>query len=261
MSDISNPSSLSFTVAELPIGGKAIASILGDFNNDGNLDLVVPLRNALSKNLAVFLGDGKSGFGEAVLFEAGGANGVAIASEDFNGDGNLDVAIAQADADQLVIRLGNGDGTFRSGQSVNVGDQPNAIAVGDINKDGRVDLAVANFGTNAVSILLSKGNGEFQSSNVTVGDNVQPYSATLGDLDQDGNLDIITADSYNDTSNDSITVLLGKGNGEFRSPTSYSVGIRGTTPTGIAAGDFDHDGQLDVVVSNVSMEKARLRVG
>jgi Ca2+-binding RTX toxin-like protein len=256
MSDTSNPSSLSFTVAELPTDGKAIASTLGDFNNDGNLDLVVPLRNALSKNLAVFLGDGKSGFGLAVLSEAGGANGVAIAAEDFNGDGNLDVAIAQADADQVVIRLGNGDGTFRSGQTLNVGDQPNAIALGDINKDGKVDLAVANFGTTSVSILLGKGNGEFQSSSVTVGDRVQPYSVALGDLNKDGNLDLITADSYTD----SVTVLLGKGDGGFRSPKSYSVGAVGVTPTGIATGDFNNDGKLDVVVSNVSRSAQNVSV-
>ena len=62
MTNPSNPSSLSFTTADLPLGGKAIASVLGDFNGDGNLDLGVPLRNALSKNLAVFLGNGKGGF-------------------------------------------------------------------------------------------------------------------------------------------------------------------------------------------------------
>ncbi|NJR37852.1 MAG: hypothetical protein HC781_02180 [Leptolyngbyaceae cyanobacterium CSU_1_4] len=68
MISISNPFPLSFTTADLPLGGKAIASVLGDFNGDGNLDLGVPLQNALSKNLAVFLGNGNGGFLDDVSF-------------------------------------------------------------------------------------------------------------------------------------------------------------------------------------------------
>lgn len=248
MTDISNPSALSFTVADLPLGGKAIASVLGDFNGDGNLDLGVPLRNALSKNLAVFLGSGNGGFSDAVLSESGGSSAVSVVAKDFNGDGKLDMAIANRNSDRVSIQLGNGDGTFSSSTALTVGNQPNAIVAGDLNGDGKSDLVVANFGETNVSILLNQGNGDFQSSSVTVGDKLQPYSVSLGDLDGDGNLDIVTANFYTD----SITVLLGKGNGEFRSPTSYSVGNPGVAPSATAIGDFNNDNKLDVVVSNLS---------
>lgn len=248
MPNTSNPSPLSFTTADLPLGGKAIASVLGDFNGDGNLDLGVPLRNALSNNLAVFLGNGNGGFSDALLSESGGSSAVAIVAKDWNGDGKLDVAIANRNSNRVSIQLGNGDGTFSTGKALTVGNQPNAIAAGDLNGDGKSDLVVANFGETSVSILLNQGNGDFQSSSVTVGDKLQPYSVSLGDLDGDGNLDIVTANFYAD----SITVLLGKGNGEFRSPTSYSVGNPGVAPSGTAIGDFDNDNKLDVVVSNFS---------
>lgn len=248
MTDTSNPSPLSFTIADLPLGGKAIASVLGDFNGDGNLDLGVPLRNALSKNLAVFLGNGKGGFSDAILSESNGSSAVSGVAKDFNGDGKLDMAIANRDSNRVSIQLGNGDGTFSSSKAITVGNQPNAIVAGDLNGDGKSDLVVANFGETNVSILLNQGNGDFQGSSVTVGDKLQPYSVSLGDLDGDGNLDLVTANFYAD----SITVLLGKGNGEFRNPTSYSVGNLGVAPSATAIGDFNNDNKLDVVVSNFS---------
>jgi Ca2+-binding RTX toxin-like protein len=248
MSDISNPSSLSFSTANLSLDDKATTSTLGDFNGDGNLDLAVPLQNALSKNLSVSLGDGNGGFSDPILSESNGSSAADIVSDDFNSDGKLDVAIANRDSDRIAIQLGNGDGTFTRGQTITVGNQPNAIAKGDLNGDGKSDLVVANFGDTTVSVLLSKGNGEFQTRSVTVGDEIQPYSVSLGDLDGDGNLDIVTSNFYAD----SITVLLGKGNGEFRQLDDYSVGSAGTAPNATAIGDFNNDKKLDVAVSNFS---------
>ncbi|MCU0569895.1 MAG: FG-GAP-like repeat-containing protein [Oculatellaceae cyanobacterium Prado106] len=248
--EISNPSSLKFNAAaELPLGGKSFASVLGDFDGDGDLDLVVPLRNALSKNLAVFLGNGQGSFAETTLAESGGSSAFDIVSADFNGDGKLDVAIAQRDTDEVAVLLGNGNGTFGLPTLLKVGDQPRSLAVGDFNKDGRPDLVTATTGETEVSVLMNQGNGQFRSADrVTVDEKTQPYSVAVGDLDGDGNLDLITANFYAD----SITVLLGKGNGEFRSGKSYTVGNIGTAPTGIALGDFNQDRKLDVAVSNLS---------
>src|SRR6266511_2449891 len=76
-------------------------------------------------------------------------NSVAIA--DFNGDGKLDLAVANTDTDNVSVLLGNGNGTFSSAQNFAAGDGPQSVAIGDFNGDGKRDLAVANGFSNNLS--------------------------------------------------------------------------------------------------------------
>jgi len=81
----------------------------------------------------------------------------AITAADFNGDGNLDLAVVdtpQSGTGAVSILLGNGDGTFQAQKMYAVGNVPKSIAVGDFNGDGKLDLAVTNSGDGTVSILL-----------------------------------------------------------------------------------------------------------
>ena len=75
---------------------------------------------------------------------------------DWNGDGKLDLAVANADNNNVSILLGNGDGTFQAKVDYGAGAQPYSVTAGDWNGDGKPDLAVTNFSAeNAVSILLN----------------------------------------------------------------------------------------------------------
>src|SRR5262245_59218768 len=74
----------------------------------------------------------------------------SVAMGDFNGDGNLDLATANAGAQCVSVLLGNGDGSFQAHADYETG-QPFSVAVGDLNGDGKPDLATANFYANTVS--------------------------------------------------------------------------------------------------------------
>ena len=76
---------------------------------------------------------------------------------DFDGDGNLDLGVANVNSNNVSIRLGNGDGTFTSPATpeFSVGSLPQGVVVGDFNGDGRPDFASANFRSNTVSIRLN----------------------------------------------------------------------------------------------------------
>jgi hypothetical protein len=74
---------------------------------------------------------------------------------DFNGDGHLDLAVANSGANTVSILLGQGDGRFVAAPEVGVGREPQSVAVGDFNGDGRLDLVTANANANTVSILIN----------------------------------------------------------------------------------------------------------
>src|SRR6266436_4641989 len=108
------------------------------------------------------------GFNKAVTYPVG-TPPLAVAAGDFNGDGKVDLAVANAgnagagDDGSVSILLGNGDGTFQPASNIPGGKNPLFIAVGDFNGDNRLDLIVANNGSSSVSLLLGNGDGTFQS--------------------------------------------------------------------------------------------------
>ena len=91
-----------------------------------------------------------------------------MATADLNGDGRLDLAIANLDSGNISVLLGNGDGTFRAAANYPAGLNSEYVTVGDFNGDGIADLAVANYGPSSatggnLSILYGNGNGSFRS--------------------------------------------------------------------------------------------------
>jgi len=94
-----------------------------------------------------------------------GVGPISPAIADFNGDGKLDVAVANYTDNTVSLLLGKGDGTFQQQVSFATGIQPVSVAVEDFDHDGRLDLAVGNFCTDpscvssSISILLGNGDG------------------------------------------------------------------------------------------------------
>jgi FG-GAP-like repeat/Domain of unknown function (DUF4214)/Putative Ig domain len=213
-----------------PDGARGIVS--GDFNGDGNADLVIS--DYSSDVLSILLGDGQGGFQTAQTIDLNGPNGPwGIVSGKFDTDDHLDLAVADFSSSEVSILLGNGDGTFKSSQTIGLNgpDGAESIVSGDFNKDGALDLAVTDASSDEISILLGKGDGSFEAAQtVDLDAGTVPRGIVSGDFNQDGSLDLAVTDS----GSAEISVLLGNGDGTFQGPANYPLADGSSGPTGIA---------------------------
>jgi hypothetical protein len=184
---------------------------------------------------------------------ATGTSSRSVAWVDFNGDGKLDLVLANRGDNTVSVLLGVGDGTFQKQVTYATGVQPGSVAVGDFNGDGKLDLVVTNYSDNTVSVLLGKGDGTFQAQK-TYATGTGPSVVAVGDFNGDGKQDLVVA-NYNDNS---ISVLLGKGDGTFQTPVAFASG---GYPSFVAVGDFNGDGRLDVVVSDANDNTVSVLLG
>ncbi len=180
----------------LVTGNYPILLKIADVNGDGKGDLIVvdqgnqqPHKNG---SMAVLLGHGDGTFDAAKLYPAGELlQGFALG--DFNGDGRLDVAVANTPAGStgsIAVLLGNGDGTFQAPRFVNGGSNPFKIAVADFNHDGKQDLVVADSNTGFYAVLTGNGDGTFQPPLLLSGP-LYSTDVAAGDLNGDGKPDFV----------------------------------------------------------------------
>lgn len=192
---------------------------LGDVNGDGMLDIASTYYPDNTGPVYVALGNGDGTFQAQSAVATGFDHPYATAAADVNGDGSLDLVVANtgqyAGGNTVSILLGNGDGTFQQRTDYGTGVSPFDVAVADLNGDGKLDLATANADSNSASVLLGNGDGTFQAQ-ATYATGSYPFAISVGDLDGNGIPDL----AMTNYQNNSVSVLKGNGDGTFQAQVS-----------------------------------------
>ncbi|HEV3479194.1 MAG TPA: VCBS repeat-containing protein [Gaiellaceae bacterium] len=231
----------------IPAGGSPLGSASADINQDGRIDLLVPVH---PRRVAILVGDGSGRFAPGpgsplVVGPRGGSNDATIA--DVNGDEKPDLLISTLDPMRIEILLGDGAGRFRSVSTIRAGLK----AVGDFNGDRRADLAVATKPSSRAPyearVLLGSGSGRFSAAPpLRVKGQFWSTSGVAGDFNSDRKLDLALQDDGG-----RMSLLLGDGRGRLRPAVDSRLPLPASSDGayGLSPADLNRDGRLDLVVN------------
>jgi FG-GAP-like repeat len=231
----------------IDVGDTPVAIVAGAFGN-GQTDLIIAddgdYLSGTGEELMVLADDGRGQFPTIATIPLSTPPS-ALAAGDF-GNGHLGLAIANSNAYDVTILLGNGDGTFQTQAPLSyaVGSAPDAILAYSLRDSGVLDLVTVNENSDDVSVLLGNGDGTFQpQARYAVGS--FPATVAEADLNGDQRPDLLVANLRDGSG--SISVLLGRGDGTFQDQIASSVGTGGA---GAVSADLNDDGLVDIVTAN-----------
>ena len=230
-----------------PVGAGPNAIAEGDLDGDGRPDLVTA--NSMDFSVSVLLADGRGGLRPGQRYDVANYPSLSLVLTDVDNDGKLD--IVAAGNQRVSVLRGNGDGTFRSAQVTMIASPLVAIDAGDVNGDGLVDLVAGGSTPGSLWLLLGHGDGTFAAPANIGHRDVSSLSVQIARLDPGGAAALVVAGRIGSSQN-SLAVLGGNGDGTFQAPQTVDLGGDGQglgTRWYTALADFDRDGRVDVAVA------------
>ena len=243
--------------SEIDGDGEPVRLLLRDFNNDGRLDIFVNAPD--DSKVVLYFGDGKGNFPGPKLEIEGVQQPYGMDAGDLNGDGKLDAVVCGESntpgQSVVTVMLGDGAGGFTN-STFSVDDLPSSCKIGDMNNDGLPDIVVAgalpgNTSNNFIATYLGNGRGVFAlAQDLQLEPGTLKGDIALGDFDEDGKLDVAfpkTGTQMRHEFSTSVFIFFGDGHGHLSAGPVLTVGQE---PHTVIAVDVNHDGHLDLAVTN-----------
>jgi hypothetical protein len=255
---------------------------VGDFDGDGNTDIIVPCGTCCgsqpdpdSGHIIILLGDGQGAFEPSPASPIKvGPSVRKVALGDINGDGRLDIIAAEHDNHYLTILNGSGQGVnqrdnqiasvmngpIRNPEDGTMGTPPphtHDVALADVNGDGRLDILATSVSAHGVAVLLNQGQGTFAHAEGSPVRVRTPYDAiATADMNGDGKLDIV----FPSIAGGEVNVMLGDGSGGFAHGEGSPMRVA-ERPGYVAIGDANGDGHIDVFATHDDLTSIDILLG
>ncbi|CAF5042446.1 unnamed protein product, partial [Rotaria sp. Silwood1] len=229
------------------VGTSPYRAVLSDFNKDAVVDIAV--LNPENSSINVFFGNSDGTFSRKLTLHIEYAfDSYSIAIGDFNNDKEDDIVVGNLGSNDLSVLLLQYQPSFVSSSVYRQGSSshPSSVTISDFNNDQQMDIVITNAGNDTVQILLGYREGTFTNIiTYSTGINVHPQHVVAADFNNDNQLDIAVINYW--TSD--LRVFLTSGTETSAVACEYATGYK-SFPRSIAAGDFNKDGWIDVVVAN-----------
>lgn len=227
----------------------------GDFNNDGNLDIVSSIyTNApASSSVCLYIGNGSGGFTPSFTASAGIPGAYKLVAGFYSGNNaNLDLVVSSVTTGDVSVISGNGNGSFNSPVTYSAPVAAiNDICSVDFNNDGNKDIAAVS--SNSVYILFGNGTTFTSVTSYSSGiTNVNSITSAL--LNNDAYYDFVLTSS----SNNMISVLLTSGVGTFSTPATYNAS---NFHSDSYVCDLNSDNNMDIVLSSSTTQSIQVLLG
>jgi hypothetical protein len=228
------------------VGATPFGLVVGHWNGDPFPDVATV--NSTLDSMSILLGLGTGLFGAPVQIPVGNEPRGLISGH-FNADANPDLAVVNTVDKNVKVWQGDGLGGFSLLTTLATGGTsiPVSLASADLDEDGDADIVVCDQGGDQVLGYFGNGAGQFGAA-TNLGSVPGPNAVLIADHDGDNHLDLLVVAAAVSGAGE-LAILTGDGTGDFAAPV---VTATGPNPTGLAAGDFDADGDLDVVASSLT---------
>ncbi len=234
------------------LGSSVVKVRLADIDNDKDLDAII-LQSSGGNGILISTNNGAGLFnGSVTTVATGGGSHADFDIADLDWDGKLDISMINTGPARLIAILNTGALTFNSPQTYNLSNTPNRVANGDFNNDGFMDAAVTSSSSSVIEFYYGDASGDYGSpTTVSALAASQPFYILPFDANGDNKLDFATT---NFAGSKPLSVYINSGNGTSYTRTDFTTLTLGQATTG----DFDGDGDIDIVSTNASFACVKL---